>query len=210
MGEWCRRWELWLGVAVGAWLRLAGLRHTLFLDDQVFLLQVGRAALRDGGLPITGIGSSIGTLNTPFSVYLYLPFAALGSPLAAAWLVALANVAALALTYVVVDRAFGRLAAGLALALYATSAYAVFYSSYFWQQTAVAPFLVLYLLTLYAGVVQKRGRWLALHVLLLGVLSQLHPITVYLIPLTLFGLALVWPRIAWGELALGLLGVGVF
>jgi hypothetical protein len=209
LSEWGRRWELWLCLVVGAWLRLADLGHTLFLDDQVLLLQIGQAALRDGGLPITGIRSSIGTLNTPFSVYLYLPFAALGSPLAAAWLIALANVVSLGLTYVLVDRAFGRLAAGVTLALYATSAYGVFYSSYFWQQTAVAPFLLVYLLTLYTGVVQKRRRWLVLHLVALGLLSQLHPITVYLIPTTLVGLALLWPRIAWRDLALGLLLSGL-
>ncbi len=207
--EWCRRWELWLGLAVGAWLRLADIHHTLFLDDQVLLLQLGQAALRDGGVPITGIPSSIGTLNAPFSIYLYLPFAAVGSPLAAAWMIALANLVALALTYVVVDRVFGRLAAGVTLALYATSTYAVFYSSYFWQQTAVAPFLLGYLLTLYRGVVQRRRRWLVLHLLFLGLLSQLHPITVYLIPTTLIGLALLWPRIPWRALVAGLLWVGL-
>jgi hypothetical protein len=205
----CKRWELWLCLAVGAWLRLADLRHTLFLNDQVLLLQMGQAALRDGGVPITGIPSSLGTLNAPFSVYLYLPFAALGSPLAATWMIALANLVALVLTYVVVDRAFGRLAAGATLALYATSAYAVFYSSYFWQQTAVAPFLLGYLLTLYAGVVQKRRRWLVPHLVLFGLLSQLHPITVYLLPTTLVGLALLWPRIPWRDLVVGLLGIGL-
>ncbi len=209
LSRWVQRWELWVFLVVGAWLRLADLHHTLFLDDQVLLLRVGQAALRDGGMPITGIPSSIGTLNAPFSIYLYLPFAALGSPLAAAWAIALANLGALLLTYVVVDRAFGRLAAGGALALYATSTYAVFYSSYFWQQTAVAPFLLGYLLTLYAGVVQKQRRWLLLHLAFLGLLSQLHPITVYLVPTTLVGLALLWPRIPWRALALGLLCIGL-
>lgn len=209
LGYWAHRWELWLFLMVGAWLRLADLGHTMFLDDQVLLLQVGQAALRDGGVPITGIPSSLGTLNAPFSIYLYLPFAVLGSPLAAAWMIALANLAALLLTYVVVDRAFGRLAAGSTLALYATSTYAVFYASYFWQQTAVAPFLLGYLLTLYAGVVQKRRCWLLLHLVLLGLLSQLHPITAYLIPTTLVGLALLWPRIPWRGLALGLLCIGL-
>jgi hypothetical protein len=208
--QWVQRWELWLCLAVGAWLRLADLRHTLFLNDQVSLLQVGQAAMRDGGLPITGIPSSLGTLNTPFSIYLYLPFAALGSPFAATWMIALANLMALMLTYVVVDRTFGRLAAGVTLALYATSAYAVLYSSYFWQQTAVAPFLLVYLLTLYAGVVQKRKRWLVVHLVSLGLLSQLHPITTYLIPTTLVGLVLLWPRIPWRDLAIGLFCIGLF
>jgi hypothetical protein len=194
---------------VGAWLRLADLHHTLFLDDQVALLQLGQAALKDGGLPVTGIRSSIGTLNAPFSIYLYLPFAAAGSPLGAAWMIALANLVALLMTYVVVDRAFGRLAAGATLALYATSAWAVFYSSYFWQQTAVAPFLLVYLLTLYAGVVQKRKRWLVPHLIVLGLLSQLHPIMAYLLPTTLVGLALLWPRIPWKSLVIGLLCIGL-
>src|SRR6185437_5128664 len=63
-----------LAVALAAFLRLWHIETTQFLDDQTYLMQLARGAFLHGAIPVTGIPSSIGTLNPPLSVYLLMPF----------------------------------------------------------------------------------------------------------------------------------------
>src|SRR5579863_1771347 len=119
---WSRRPDFALVIVVGALLRLVWLDSTSLLGDQAQLLSVARSALSLHALPLTGIQSSIGTLNPPASIYLLLPFAALPDPFWAALFTALANVAAVVLLYRIADRYAGRAAAFAAGLLYATAA----------------------------------------------------------------------------------------
>ncbi|HEX6122656.1 MAG TPA: hypothetical protein VFY89_05825, partial [Ktedonobacterales bacterium] len=71
---WARYPEFWLILLAAALLRLWSLDHAQWLDDQAQLLALARDAWLRGALPITGIRSSIGTLNPPLSVYILMPF----------------------------------------------------------------------------------------------------------------------------------------
>ena len=72
--DWLRHWELWVALAVGAFLRLWQPGAGQFLGDQAGLMSLASQAVQRGAVPVTGIHSSINTLNPPFSVYVLLPF----------------------------------------------------------------------------------------------------------------------------------------
>ncbi len=192
--EWARQWEFWLAIALAAFLRLWRLDHALLLGDQVGLLSLARDALVRGAIPLTGIPSSIGTLNPPLSVYALLPIAALTSnPFPQVVALALWNVLGVGLCYVVALRAFGRPVAIWASVFFAASAAAVGYSRFLWQQNYIAPLLGVWMLTLYAGAVHGKRHWLTAHVVALTLAALLHPTAVALAPVTLVAL-LIAPR----------------
>lgn len=207
-----RRHSLTFGVPLvaGSALRLIWLGDTSFLGDQAELLALSRSAFDHHALIATGIYSSINTLNPPVSAWLYAPFALLGGPLAAALFTALANIAAIGLLYALTTRYGGRCAGFVAALLYATASGAVHYSRFIWQQNLMAPFLLLLLGALLAGLVERRVGWLGWAALFWGVCFQLHPTAGAL--LAPFALAVVLARgairrrdLGWAALALAAL-----
>lgn len=209
--EWATRPEFVLVLAVGAALRLAFLGQATFLGDQAELLALARSAALHHAVPVTGIRSSIGTLNPPASVYLLLPFALLGDPRWATFATAMVNVVAVVLLYALADRYAGRRAAFAAGLLYASAGWPVYFSRYIWQQNLLAPIVLLFFWTLCRGVLDRRAGWLGWNVLLWGIAVQLHPSAAPLLGVTLAAVALarrtLRPRDAfWCGLAL----VGLF
>src|SRR5260370_15113859 len=93
---------------------------------------------------------------------------------------ALFNIAAVLLTYIFSRRYFGRLAATIAALLYATAQTTIVFSRFIWQPSLIAPFTVLFMFALFWGAVERRKGWLFPAMLLLGVLVQLHGITILL------------------------------
>ncbi len=208
---WARHWEFWLALGLGAFLRLWHIDVTQFLDDQARLMLLARSGVLHGALPITGIPSSIGTLNPPLSVYLLMPFAALSkNPMPIVVSIALWNIVGVALAYVFALRYFGRVVAATGALLFATCGAAVNYSRFIWQQNYLPPLLVLWALTLYAGAVRGKRGWFVPNVVLLVVAVLLHPTVVLLAPVTLAGLLLapraprLWEYAVAGLLALAL------
>lgn len=203
---WARHWEFWLALALGAFLRLWRLDLTQYLDDQTRLMTLARLSVTRGLIPLTGIPSSIHTLNPPLSVYLLLPFAALTSnPMPIVVSIALWNILGVALTYIITLRYFGRRLAAVSALLFATCGAAINYSRFIWQQNYLPPLIILWLLTLYLGCVEGRRRWFAGNVTLLALAALLHPIAALLAPVTLVGVALAprLPRLrAWVVAAL--------
>jgi 4-amino-4-deoxy-L-arabinose transferase-like glycosyltransferase len=102
------------------------------------------------------------------------------APLWATVMTALFNVAAVLLTYIFTRRYFGRLAATIAALLYATAQTTIVFSRFIWQPNLIAPFTVLFMFALFWGAVERRKGWLFPAMLLLGVLVQLHEITILL------------------------------
>lgn len=191
---WLRYWEFWLAVALAAFLRLWHVDVTQFLDDQVGLLNLARGGILRGAWPVTGIPSSIGTLNPPLSVYLIMPFAVFGkSPLPAVVSIALWNVLGVAFCYLFSLRYFGRRVAATAALLFATCGAAVNYSRFLWQQNYLPPLLVLWAATLFAACAGGRRRWFIANIVLLVVAVLLHPTAVFLVPVTLIAILLA-PR----------------
>lgn len=209
--DWARQWEFWLAVALGAALRLIWLNLTQYLDDQTRLMVLARASVTHGVIPLTGIPSSIHTLNPPLSVYLLLPFAAFtADPMPVVISVALWNVIGVALCYIFTLRYFGRRVAAVSALLFATCGAAINYSRFIWQQNYLPTLLILWALTLYLGCVEGRRRWFAANVTLLSLAALLHPVAALLAPVTLIG-AVLAPRIprwrAWITSALIILAL---
>lgn len=191
---WLRYPEFWLIIVLAAFLRLFRIDLTSFVFDQTELLRLARGAWVYHVLPVTGIPSSIGTLNSPLSVYLLMPFTLFTKdPLPAVISIALWNVVGVALCYIFAQRHFGRIIAASSALLFASCASAVSLSRFIWQQNYLPPVLALWILTLYAGCVSGRRRWFVPHVALLTIAVQLHPTTALLIPVSLVGLILT-PR----------------
>lgn len=198
---WVRHWEFWLALALGAFLRLWRLDLTQYLDDQTLLMRLARLSVTHGWIPLTGIPSSIHTLNPPLSVYLLLPFAALtADPMPVVISIALWNVIGVGLSYLFTLRYFGRRIAAVSALLFASCGAAINYSRFIWQQNYLPPLLILWALTLFLGCVEGRRRWFAGNIALLGAAALLHPTAALLAPVTLVGVALAprWPRLrAW-------------
>ncbi len=182
-------------VVIGAILRLLWLGDTSFLGDRAQLLAVGRSAADFGAVILTGIPSSLGTMNPPASTWLYGPFALLGGPLAGTIFTALANVLAIALVYGIAARYLDRVAGFAASLLYATASGPVHYSRFIWQQNLLAPVVLLLFWTTLLGLVERRRGWLGWSILLWGVATELHPTAAPLI--TLIALALI---VSWRDL----------
>ncbi|MFI5272882.1 MAG: glycosyltransferase family 39 protein [Ktedonobacterales bacterium] len=208
--RWARRWELWLALALGAILRLWHLDVSAILADQAGLMTLARESVLRHALPLSGIPSSIGSLNPPLSIYLLLPFAALGrDPFPAIVSLALWNVLGIALCYLFADRYFGRRVAAIATLLFAVCGAAVGFSRFLWQQNYLPPLLVLWALATYACCVRGTRWTFAAAVLLLAGAAELHPTALLLAPVLLAALLLTPRRPRWPEYALGALGLAL-
>lgn len=204
---WARYPEFWIILLIAALLRLWHLDHSQWLDDQAQLLTLARDAWLHGALPITGIRSSINTLNPPLSVYILMPFFLFTkNPLPALIGLALWNIFGVALCYLFALRFFTRRAAFCAALVFACCGAAINYSRFIWQQNYLPPLLLLWAFTLYAGVVRGRRNWLALHLLLLVMIISLHPTGLTLLAVTVVAL-LIAPQ--WPTRRDALIGVGL-
>lgn len=191
---WLRHWEFWLTLAVGAFLRLWHLGTSQFLDDQAMLMSMARNSVLQHALPVTGIPSSIGALNPPFSVYLLVPFAFFTrDPFPAVVGIALWNVLGVALCYVFAWRYFGRRIAAIGALLFATSGAAVDFSRFLWQQNYLPPVLILWAFVTFAGALRGSRGWLIASVTLLALAALLHPTALLFIPVLLVAFLLA-PR----------------
>src|SRR5260370_36190325 len=183
--SWKRRgegyWEIYIILLIAGILRLYRLDTSEFSGDQTFLLRLAYDAVHYSLIPATSNGSSIHTANAPMAVYfLMIPALFSPDPLWATVMTALFNVAAVLLTYIFTRRYFGRLAATIAALLYATSRCDMVFSRFMWEPSVIVPVAVLFMFALFWGAVERRKGWLFPAMLLLGVLVQLHEITILL------------------------------
>lgn len=197
-------------VIIGAILRLLWLSDTSFLGDQAQLLALGRSAANSGAVILTGIPSSLGTMNPPASTWLYGPFALLGGPLAGTLFTALANVLAIGLVYGIAARYLDRIAGFAAALLYATASGPVHYSRFIWQQNLLAPVVLLLFWTTLLGLVERRRGWLGWSILLWGIATELHPTAAPLVVLIVLALIVSWREqrrsdIIWAGVAVAVL-----
>src|SRR5581483_7867730 len=201
-------WEIYLIIFLALFLRLINIDKAIFNDDEVNVFRMAHDALVSGWIPLTSNRASLGNLNPPLVIYFFLlPAAFSANPLWGQVMVALFNTAAVVLTYVFVRRYYGRLAATIAALLFATSAGAWTFSRNIWPQNFLPFFVLLFILCLFRGVVDRRKGWFFWAVLLIGVLYQFHGSSLYLfIPLAaavFFAYRTIRPR----DIALGLLAL---
>src|SRR5579883_1175251 len=180
--SWLLSWEIYIIVIVAAFLRLYRMDTSEFSGDQTILFRMAYDAVHSGLLPATSNGSSIHTMNPPLAVYLLMIPAAISSdPLWATIWTGLFNVVAVLLAYVFTRRYYGRVAATIASALYATAQTTIVFSRFIWQPSFIAPFAILFIFALFWGAVERRKGWLFPALLLLGIMAQLHSLTLFLV-----------------------------
>jgi hypothetical protein len=189
-------------------LRLLPLRFSPFGIDSALLMIEANRAVTQGVIPGTGIFNSLLALNPPLYTYILLLFAR--QPFGMTLLTALANVAGVVALYFFARRHFGTLVATAAGLLYATAGYAVYMSTFIWQQTILPPLIIATLILLFEGAIRGRRYWLIPHAALVALLIQLYPVMVSMLVLTFVGLIMAWRTIRWWEPPLALLAGALF
>jgi hypothetical protein len=133
------------------------------------------AAPAGQAFPLVGLLSSVGVPNPPLFIYLLaLPLAVVRDPLAAAAAIALSNVAAVGLCYLIGRRYFSPFVALTSAALYALAPWAVIFSRKIWAQDLLPVLLGGFLLAAHAFLVERRPRALAWLLVLAAAAMQLH------------------------------------
>ncbi len=165
-------------------------------------------AVTQGVIPGTGIFNSLLALNPPLYTYVLLLFAR--QPFGMTLLTALANVAGVVALYFFARRHFGTLVATVAGLLYATAGYAVYMSTFIWQQTILPPLIIAALILLFEGAARGRRYWLIPHVALVALLIQLYPVMASMLALTVVGTIMAWRTIRWWEPPLALVVGALF
>lgn len=190
---------------LGSVLRLGWPGLTEFKADEARLLALALDMAQGGGVALRGISSSVGLPNFPMSVWLYaIPAAVWPHPLAATLFTGALNVAALAGTWWLARRAFGRDAALIALLLFTVNPWALHHARKIWAQNLLAPFVTGWALAGWLAYVDGRSRWLAAHWLCLAVAVQTHLAAISLVPVSLAWLLLLRRRQPWRAHLVGL------
>lgn len=201
---WLLSWEIYSIVIVAAILRLYRMDTSEFSGDQTILFRMAYDAVHYGLIPATSNGSSIHTMNPPIAVYfLMIPAAISSDPLWATVWTGLFNVAAVLLAYIFTRRYYGRFAAIIAASLYTTAQTTIVFSRFIWQPSMIAPFTVLFMFALFQGVIEHRKGWFFPAVVLLGILLQLHELTVFLVVPLFVTVLLVPSTIRLRDIVLG-------
>lgn len=172
---WLLSWEMYLVIIVAAALRLYMLNTTEFDDDQAAIYNMARNAAMHGYFVATSNVASVHIYNPPATIYFYmLPALFSSNPMWGAVLTGILMTLSVLLTYIFVRRAYGRFTGTIAALLFATATRAVAYSRYMWNQNLLPIIIVLFVMTLFWGVVDRRRGWLIFAIPLLGLLVQLH------------------------------------
>jgi 4-amino-4-deoxy-L-arabinose transferase-like glycosyltransferase len=201
-----RSWEFYLILLVAAGLRFYLINTTEFDTDQTNIFRMAYDAAHNGMLVATANASSLNMLNPPATIYfLMVPATFSSDPLwGAVWIAILAWLAVL-LCYVFTRRYYGRLAASIAASFYAVAGVAIGYSRFMWNQNFLLFFVMLFIVILYLGAVERRKGWLIWALPLLGLLYQFHGSAVYLIPALGVALLLSPGTVRWRDPLLGVL-----
>ena len=203
-----RRTELLLA---GALLLLAGTLRmgwpaaTEFKADEARLYALALDAATGAGLPLRGIGTSIGFPNFPLSVWLYaLPLWVWPHPYSAVLFTGALNTLAVAACWWLARRVWGAEAALLAALLYAASPWAIIYSRKLWAQNLLPLFVMGWAASGLLAFWEQRRSWLAAHIVLLAAALQLHYSGAALALPTLCALALTYKTFNRRALLLGI------
>ncbi|GAC1422092.1 MAG: hypothetical protein PVS3B3_19360 [Ktedonobacteraceae bacterium] len=206
--SWLLSWEIYLIVLIAGFLRLYRIDTTEFDDDQAAVFRMAHDAVSHGLLVATSNIASIHIYNPPAIIYFFmLPAAFSADPLWGAVMVGVLMTLSVLLTYIFVRRYYGRGAATIAALLYAVTSRPIFYSRFIWNQNLLPILTIIFLFTLFWGVVERKKGWLAPAIFLLGILIQLHASGIMMafplgIGLLLAPKTLRWRDLIWGIVAL--------
>lgn len=205
--------RVFLGVTLilGAWVRLSGLDLGWFLQDQVRDGTIALEILSGQNFPLVGPLAASGTfkLGPLFYYLLAIPYGWSANPAVGVAFLNVLNLLSIYLTYRLGTEMFGSPVGLVAAALYAVFPMAVLSGKALWNPGFIPVFTTLFLLTLWRFLVGRRPWVLALVLLFLGVLLQIHmsgAIFAVLLPVILLLYRSSLPR--W-PLLTGLLGVAL-
>ncbi|GAC1398237.1 MAG: hypothetical protein NVS4B12_00430 [Ktedonobacteraceae bacterium] len=208
--SWLSNWEIYLIVAVAGFLRLYRIDTTEFDDDQAAVFRMAHDAVSHGFLVATSNIASIHIYNPPAIIYFFMvPAAFSANPLWGAVMIGVLMTLSVLLTYILVRRYYGRSAATIAALLYAVAARPIFYSRFIWNQNLLPILTLLFLFTLFWGVVERKKGWLAPAIFLLGILVQLHASGIMMVFPFAAALLLAPKTLRWRDLALGCIALFV-
>ena len=172
-------------------LRMGWPGLTEFKADEARLLARALELAQGVRFPIRGISSSVGFPNFPMSVWLYaIPLFLWQHVYAATLFTGLVNVLAVAASWWLVRRYWGPAAALVALLFFAVNPWAVFHARKIWAQNLLGPIIVGWGIAAILTFVERRPRFLVLHLLCLAVAVQVHFAALSLVPATLLFLFL--------------------
>ena len=200
-------WLEWLLVAAilllaGA-LRMAAPGLSEFKADEARLLALAYDT-GEGDIALRGISNSAGLPNFPASVWLYaLPVAIWPHPYAAVLFTGLLSTLAVALTYWFVRRYWGMPAALAATLLYAVAPWAIIFSRKIWAQDLLPLFIVGWAIGGALALVERRPRFIWLHLICLALTVQIHLAAISLVPATLLLIIIFRKAVNWRELLIG-------
>jgi 4-amino-4-deoxy-L-arabinose transferase-like glycosyltransferase len=191
-------------LALAAVLRLGWPGLTEFKADEARLLALALDMAQGHGLALRGISSSVGFPNFPMSVWLYaLPVWIWPHVYAATLFTGWLNLLAVAAAYWFVRRYWGVRAALAAALLLAVSPWAIIFSRKIWAQNLLPLFVMGWAISGVLAFVERRPKFIWLHLLFLAIAVQIHLAAAALGVVTAVYLLIFWRRIDWKWLAAG-------
>jgi len=190
-------------IALAGLLRMGWPGLTEFKADEARLLALA-LEMREGQFALRGISSSVGFPNFPASVWVYtLPLLVWPHVTAATIFTGLLNTLAAAACYWFVRRYWGPTAALAATLLLVVSPWAILFSRKIWAQNLLPLFVMGWGVGAALAFVERRPRYIWLHLVSLALAVQIHLAAVGLAPATLLLLLFFRRRIVWRDLLVG-------
>jgi len=178
-------------IALG--LRMSHLDSMEFKGDEAFNLTKARELSRGQQFPLTSARSSTDIPEPPIFMYLLsLPIVISDDAIFVTASIALLNVFAIYLCYLIARRFFSPLTALISIFLFAVNPWQVLYSRKIWTQNLLPFFALLFLLFFFEALFRNRSRLLIAALITLSVTVQLHLSAFFLVPYTL--ILLIWHR----------------
>ena len=206
-GWWTPRRQAALLLAVlllASVLRMGWPGLTEFKGDEARLMALSLEMASLQRFPLRGISSSVGVPNFPASVWLYaLPLFVSHHAYAPTLFTGLLNVFAVFGAWWLARRYWGPRAALLAALLFAVSPWAVVHSRKIWAQNLLPPLVVGWAISGALAFIERRPRWVTLHLLLLALAAQVHFAAITLLPATIIYLIVFRRRLRWRSLLAG-------
>jgi hypothetical protein len=156
-------------------LRLTSLNYMEFKGDEAHNSFKALDFVENGKLPLTALRGTTGLNYPPIFIYLIsIPYAFSTNPIVATGFIALANVLATFICFVLVNKLFNKKAAIISALLFTVNPWQVIFSRKLWDVNFSALFIFLLLLFLYNTFQENKKSHLAYAMLTLGILLQLH------------------------------------
>jgi 4-amino-4-deoxy-L-arabinose transferase-like glycosyltransferase len=197
-------------LAIGAFFRFYRIREYLtFLGDEGRDMLVVKRIIVDHKLTLLGPVTSVGSMYMgPIYYYLMVPFLWVWhlDPVGPSVMVALFSLATIFLLFRTGKEFFDTKVGLIASFLYAISPLTVLYGRSSWNPNIVPFFSLLTMYSVFRAVAKKRFRWLIVAGLSMGVLIQLHYVTLMFFPIILAVLFLIRLRIPLKIYILSVLG----